>query len=151
MLQAATLVSTSVLRAWTPVKIGYENDGEEKYTRRSGRFTGRSLSTRLSTSANTAVVAPTPSAITSTNAPVNAGARRNPRSAYVPSCHTLSSHGAIHCARASSRASVTLPMARRLAAAASAAPAWSSRCCASNRCVSSSSANSASMRRFRSR
>ena len=33
-----------------------------------------------------------------------------PRSAYMPSCHTLSSHGAIHAARASSRASVTLPI-----------------------------------------
>ena len=43
-------------------------------------------------------------------APVNAGALRNIRSAYATSCDALSSHGAIHAARASSRASASFPL-----------------------------------------
>ena len=45
----------------------------------------------------------------------NPGFLRRERSAYAASCRTLSSHGQIQTERASSRASVTLPSARRLA------------------------------------
>ena len=111
-LQAATLSSTSVLRARTSEKTGYENEGLLKYTRRSGDVTGRPFSISPSTSVKTAVVAPIPRPSTRMSAPVNAGARRNIRSAYVTSCQALSSHGAIHAARASSRASVMFPIVR---------------------------------------
>src|SRR5687767_15120797 len=92
-----------------------------------------------------------PIAMTRIMAAENPGARRSSRNAYATSCPTLSIQGAMTSLRASSRASVTLPIARRLAPAASAAeiPDSRRRCSINWRWLSISSANSAWARRAR--
>ena len=77
---------------------------------------------------------------TMTESSVKPGWRRRLRTAKRVSCHTLSSHGQIHSARASSRASVTLPSARATADVRRRRPCRraSSSCCFSARWNSSS-------------
>jgi hypothetical protein len=68
-------------RRCTSVKIGYEKDGLRNQTSRSGSATGRLRTTSLSSSANTPVTAPVPSATMAMAHSANIGCRRSERSA----------------------------------------------------------------------
>ena len=144
--QAKAPSNRSVERAPISCHTGYDHDPSLSSARLPGSRTGSGRMMRLLKIENSAVLAPIPSASVPITTAEKPALLRNPRPAARTSWRTPSSTRIAHTSRASSTASMTLPMARRLACAASSRPR-PSRCnaaCRSVRCVSISSRKSAS-------
>jgi hypothetical protein len=116
--QAKAPSNKSLARAVTSCQTGYDHDPSASSARLPGSRTGSGRMMRLLKIENSAVLAPIPSASVPMVTTENPGLLRNPRTADRTSCRALSSTRIAQTSRASSTASVTLPIARRLARAA---------------------------------